>query len=106
MGAGYITEASRPRQPRAQDGPLTVANSQMMAPRVDVAPSRLSVAPVRAKIMDVATSILSLSETDVGPDTALMQVGMNSATSVMMRDAVAAEFPGVTLPSTLAYDFP
>uniref|UniRef100_A0A7S2F7Q9 Carrier domain-containing protein n=1 Tax=Alexandrium andersonii TaxID=327968 RepID=A0A7S2F7Q9_9DINO len=57
-----------------------------------------------ATVMDVALSLIG-SESLAG-DTPLMDAGLDSLASVEFQNTLAKEFTGVTLPSTLVFDFP
>merc|ERR1712137_1324620 len=59
-----------------------------------------------AKIQEVTMKILNLEDDVIEPDTPLMQAGITSGTSVMLRNEIAAQIPGVDIPFTLMFDYP
>jgi len=57
-----------------------------------------------ATVMDVALSLIGTES--LAGDTPLMDAGLDSLASVEFQNTLAKEFTGVTLPSTLVFDFP
>merc|ERR1719265_1608089 len=60
---------------------------------------------VRGKIQEVAMDLMGLDE-QLELDTPFMQAGLTSNTSVLLRDKLTQELPGINLPFTLVFDFP
>merc|ERR1719482_752082 len=57
------------------------------------------------KVKEVAMGIVGDDE-DIEVDTPLMQAGITSNTAVVLRDELAADLPGISLPPTLLFDYP
>merc|ERR1712046_136293 len=60
---------------------------------------------VRAQVMEVTKQIIGSGEI-IQDDSPLLNVGLTSMSSAMLRDALARDFPAVNLPFTLAFDYP
>eukprot|EP00747_Dinoflagellata_sp_TGD_P163705 gnl/TRDRNA2_/TRDRNA2_182679_c0_seq1.p1 gnl/TRDRNA2_/TRDRNA2_182679_c0~~gnl/TRDRNA2_/TRDRNA2_182679_c0_seq1.p1 ORF type:complete len:851 (+),score=272.33 gnl/TRDRNA2_/TRDRNA2_182679_c0_seq1:49-2553(+) len=60
---------------------------------------------VKGKIQEVAMDLLGLDE-QLEQDTPFMEAGLTSNTSVLLRDKLSSELPGINLPFTLVFDFP
>eukprot|EP00747_Dinoflagellata_sp_TGD_P186601 gnl/TRDRNA2_/TRDRNA2_43703_c0_seq1.p1 gnl/TRDRNA2_/TRDRNA2_43703_c0~~gnl/TRDRNA2_/TRDRNA2_43703_c0_seq1.p1 ORF type:complete len:156 (+),score=47.50 gnl/TRDRNA2_/TRDRNA2_43703_c0_seq1:46-468(+) len=62
---------------------------------------------IKKKIEEVAMGILGLDDgDDLEGDMPFMNAGLTSASSVLFRDELASEMPGVNLPFTLVFDYP
>mmetsp|Transcript_145932 Transcript_145932/g.254609 ORF Transcript_145932/g.254609 Transcript_145932/m.254609 type:complete len:486 (+) Transcript_145932:84-1541(+) len=57
------------------------------------------------KIQSIAKAIVG-DEDEIESDTPLMQAGLTSNTAVILRDELAKDIPGISLPPTLLFDYP
>jgi len=68
-------------------------------------PSKLSESSVKALVLEVARGAVT-SEGDVGQDDALMDMGMDSLTSVQFRTDLQEKFGVADLPASLIFEYP
>merc|ERR1719329_1469726 len=60
---------------------------------------------IKGKVSGVTTEILGLDE-DLPDDSPLMSSGLTSNSAVLLRNKLAEELPGISLPFTLVFDYP
>eukprot|EP00930_Biecheleria_cincta_P034294 TRINITY_DN23716_c0_g1_i1.p1 TRINITY_DN23716_c0_g1~~TRINITY_DN23716_c0_g1_i1.p1 ORF type:complete len:851 (+),score=222.46 TRINITY_DN23716_c0_g1_i1:59-2611(+) len=84
-------------------GPAPVAAVSAAAP---AAPSKPTIEPemVKVQVMEVAQSLIG--DDSLVADTPLMDAGLDSLSMVEFRNELLKEFPGVSLPGALLFDYP
>mmetsp|Transcript_37174 Transcript_37174/g.66782 ORF Transcript_37174/g.66782 Transcript_37174/m.66782 type:complete len:261 (-) Transcript_37174:48-830(-) len=90
------TEASEPASAPKEEKPALPAGSS--APTLDMD-------LVRSKVSQITSQIIGAKE-PIDDDSPLLNVGLTSMSSAMLRDALARDFPESSLPFTLAFDYP
>jgi len=60
---------------------------------------------IKGKVSGVTMEILGLDE-DLPEDSPLMSSGLTSNSAVLLRNKLAEELPGISLPFTLVFDYP
>lgn len=77
-------------------------------PAQESAISFLDAETVTQKVVEVAKSVVILEgdEEDVSLDTPLMDLGMDSLSSVGFRNSLMKEFSGLALPASMMFNFP
>jgi len=60
---------------------------------------------IKGKVSGVTMEILGLEE-DLADDSPLMSSGLTSNSAVLLRNKLAEELPGISLPFTLVFDYP
>merc|ERR1719265_1877434 len=61
---------------------------------------------VKEKVRALAMEVIGLEPEDLEDDSPLMEVGLTSSASVLLRDAISEAMPGINLPFTLVFDYP
>jgi len=61
---------------------------------------------IRKKVTEIAARIVGAEEDELEMDTPLMEAGLTSNSALVLREHLTAELPGVSLPITLAFDYP
>ncbi|CAE7555303.1 eryA [Symbiodinium sp. CCMP2592] len=59
---------------------------------------------VKVQIQDVASSLIG--DDSIAADTPLMDAGLDSLSMVEFRNELLKEFPGISLPGALLFDYP
>jgi len=60
---------------------------------------------IKGKVSSITSDILGLDE-DLAEDSPLMSSGLTSNSAVLLRNKLAEELPGLSLPFTLIFDYP
>eukprot|EP00435_Cladocopium_sp_Y103_P046585 s926_g13.t1 len=102
-----------PNMPKPR-GPMPRPPGGGMAPMAPGAPSAAAPAAVgkpkiepemvKVQIQDVATSLVG--DDNIAADTPLMDAGLDSLSMVEFRNELLKEFPGISLPGALLFDYP
>jgi len=103
FGTGGISGRSAgPFQVAPQAQALAPASTAAQAP----APSKAgpSLEQILEQVTDIAMSLVG--DDDIATDTPLMDAGLDSLASVEFQSALTKEFRGVSMPSTMMFDFP
>lgn len=66
----------------------------------------LDLVAVKGKVLEIASRITGADDGEIELDTPLMEAGLTSNSAILMRDELAQELPGVSLPVTLVFDYP
>mmetsp|Transcript_43765 Transcript_43765/g.140335 ORF Transcript_43765/g.140335 Transcript_43765/m.140335 type:complete len:794 (+) Transcript_43765:47-2428(+) len=74
-------------------------------PALDLS-SGVDMAIIRAKILEIASRITGAEDGEIEVDTPLMEAGLTSNSAILLRDELAQELPGISLPVTLVFDYP
>eukprot|EP00913_Durusdinium_trenchii_P010245 g9606.t1 len=69
-----------------------------------VAKPKIEPEMVKVQIQDVATSLVG--DDNIAADTPLMDAGLDSLSMVEFRNELLKEFPGISLPGALLFDYP
>jgi len=89
----------------APDAPYTQVLRGLETPETGEVSTALDSDLVKSKILEITRRILGKGE-ELTTDSALMLIDINTETSVLLRDAIVKEFPGIPLPTTLVPDCP
>lgn len=99
-------DAARPDDPVLalhDEKPSTLAKKSVTLGTLDTS-GGITLELVRNRLKAVMEELTG--NDDIDGDTPLMAAGLTSATVVMFGSAIAQDFPGVPLPSTVVFDYP
>merc|ERR1719453_469069 len=99
-GAGDQPVQQQQQADSGDEGQVAIAASAA----VEVAISSLDPQMVMDKVTDVARQATAGDDMDM--DSPLMDLGMDSLSSVAFRNSLMAEFQGLSLPASLMFDYP
>ncbi|KAK9834736.1 hypothetical protein WJX74_008822 [Apatococcus lobatus] len=88
--------------PAAVPGKTGLPPASMLHAETEAAHHELQLDDILSQLSGIAASVL---EADVEPTQPLMEAGLDSLAAVELRNAIASAF-SITLPATLAFDFP
>jgi len=96
-------------QEQVQTGMSKAQGETAIRPRAPgsgaLALNSLTLDAVKSKVMETTLAIID-DEEEVEGDTPLLEAGLTSNTAVLLRDELARDIPGITLPPTLIFDYP
>jgi len=92
--------------PQQRQGPGGPAPPGQVVSAAPVAASKPAIEPemVKVQVMEVAQSLIG--DDGIVADTPLMDAGLDSLSMVEFRNELLKEFPGISLPGALLFDYP
>lgn len=102
--APRVPQMAAPRQAPPSHEVAHMAPAAATATPSTLAKPKIEPQMVKEQIQEVAVNLMG--DDGIHPDTPLMDAGLDSLSMVEFRNELLKEFPGVTLPGALLFDYP